>query len=65
MKKGSFIKTRPSREKRHASHHPVDFCLLYRAVGFLDDWQLIQQHCSLRFPFFKTRKTMVPTYDPR
>jgi len=27
MKKGSF-KTRPSREKRHASHHPVDFSLL-------------------------------------
>jgi len=50
-----------SRKTPHASHHPVDFSLMYRAVGFLDDWQLIQNNCSLRFPFFKTRKTMVPT----
>jgi len=35
MKKGSFKTIRPSREKRHASHHPVDFSLLYVPWVFL------------------------------
>jgi len=61
MRKGSFKTT--DLLAKNATHRIIRsiFLSLYRAVGFLDDWQLIQNNCSLRFPFFKTRKTMVPT----